>query len=135
MAGMNSLAFALCLPDNLSNNSKRCCLDVRGLTAKTSSQNMVDVFRPNQPSKAGPDHLVTREHAREMVLAGLAIWINSARAIRLLSLRQWKVAESLRIGPKTMEAFASGEPRAIERVLGWKGKYRYGLTAGNRQLG
>jgi hypothetical protein len=54
----------------------------------------VGVFRSNQPSKSAPDYRVTREDARELVMTGQAIWINSARSVRLLPVRRWRVGKS-----------------------------------------
>jgi hypothetical protein len=117
--GKNVLAFVFHSPIMKSDNS------IAAASLEVSRQRphptkTVGVFRPNQPSKAGPDHRVTRERARQMVLDGAALWINNARAIRLIRLQQLKVAESLRMGMKTIHGFAAGDRGAMECVAAWK---------------
>lgn len=82
---------------------------------------MVAVHYSNRNGRGRPAFFVTRETARELVEAHMAMWSKGCKYLNLnkTEAELYKPDLSLHMGPAVIEEFADGVPRFVEIVYGW----------------
>jgi hypothetical protein len=92
----------------------------------SKSVQMVAVHFCGKSGRGKAASFVTYEIAREMVDARVATWGKGAKFLNLAKTEAElpSTAESLKMGPRIMEAHAEGDLRAAAIVAGWLPKFK-----------